>query len=125
MRSPARRFVLDGIFWQMPQYLDQSRADGLRSLVRWCVTGRSDGGTDVYHLEVAQGRCRVSRGPDARRPQLTVTLDGAELVKLATGAADPMRAYFSGRVVLAGDVMHAAKLASLFHKPGARNGHRD
>ena len=122
MRSPARRVLLDGIFRQMPRYLEPSRAQGVSSLVRWCVTGGPDGATDVYHVEIADGRCLVKRGSDDRRAQLTVTLDGTELIKLATGAADPMRAYFSGRVVLTGDVMHAAKLATMFRRPSAGNG---
>ena len=64
------------------------------------------------------GRCRARRGEGARDPQLTITLDAAEFVRLATGNSDPMNAYFSGRVALAGDVMLAAKLQSLFRIPG-------
>jgi putative sterol carrier protein len=39
-------------------------------------------------------------------------------VRLATGTSDPVNAYFSGRVALAGDIMLAAKLRSLFRIPG-------
>jgi putative sterol carrier protein len=45
-------------------------------------------------------------------------MDAVEFVKLATGNSDPMNAYFSGRVALAGDIMLAAKLQSLFRIPG-------
>lgn len=117
MRSPARRIVLDGIFWQMPQYMDRERAQGVSSSVLWCITGRPDGGIDSYHLLIEDGSCRVTREPYAPDPRLTITVDAAELLKLATGGSNPMHAYISGKVTLTGDVMVAAKLASLFPIP--------
>jgi alkyl sulfatase BDS1-like metallo-beta-lactamase superfamily hydrolase len=117
MRGPARRAVLEGIFWQMPQYIDRTRARGVNSSVRWCITGRTDGGIDIYHLEIEEGSCRVIRGSSARDARLTITLDAAEFLRLATGGSDPMSAYFTGRVALTGDVMMAAKLASLLRIP--------
>jgi putative sterol carrier protein len=117
MRSPARRPILDGIFWQIPKQLDRQRAAGLRSSVRWCITGRADGGVDTYQLEIDDGDCRVIRGSDGPDPRLTITVDGAEFLRLASGNSDPMGAYFNGRIVLAGDIMLAAQLASLFRTP--------
>lgn len=117
MRSPARVAVLEGIFWQMPQRFDPAKAAGIDSTIRWCVTGRADGGVDIYELRIADGRCRLRRGGHGDRAQLTITLDGAELVLLAAGQSDPMQAYFKRRVKLAGDIMLAAKLARLFRVP--------
>lgn len=122
MRSPARRPILDGIFWQMPKQLDGERAAGVSSSIRWCITGRSDGVLDTYQLEIQNGRCRVIRGPDGPEPGLTVTVDGSEFLKLASGNSDPMQAYFKGRLALAGDIMLAAQLASLFRMPGSGPG---
>ncbi len=125
MHSPARRVVLDGIFWQLPQYMDRKRARGVNSSVRWCITGRPDGGTDTYLLQIEDGTCRVIHGSDSPDARLTITVDGAELLRLVTGASDPMRAYFTGKVTLTGDVMLAVKLVSLFRLPvpsGARLG---
>jgi putative sterol carrier protein len=119
MRSPARRMILDGIFWQMPQHLDRRGAAGLNTVVQWRITGRADGRTDAYRLTIADGRARVRRGstdPDAR---VTITLTGAEFLRLVTGLADPMQAYFGGRIQLAGDIMLAARLQSLFRIPAA------
>jgi len=120
MRTPARRVILEGIFRQMPQQLDRDRAAGVSSSMRWCITGRSDGTADVYQLEIADGGCEVIRGSAAGEPRVTVTVDGVEFLKLATGNSDPMHAYFSGRMKLTGDVMLAVKLASLFRVPSAR-----
>jgi hypothetical protein len=117
MSTPARRVVLEGIFWQMPQHFDRTRAGGIEATIRWCVTGRADGGADTYELRIADGNCRVSHGSNGTEPRLTITLDGVELVKLATGNSDPVQAYFSRRVRLAGDLMLAAKLGILFRIP--------
>jgi predicted lipid carrier protein YhbT len=120
MRSPARRVVLDGIFWQMPQYMDQARARRVHATVRWCVTGRADGGTDTYYLRIDDGTCHVTRRPDYPDPRLTITVDGVDLLKLAIGRSDPIRAYFTGRVTVTGDVVMAARLAVLFRLPASR-----
>jgi putative sterol carrier protein len=118
LRTPLRRVVLDGIFWQMPQHLDRTRAAGINATVRWEVTGRGDGGVDTYDLVLGGGRCQVQRGAkgDAR---LTITLGAAELVRLASGGLDPMQAYYKRRIKLGGDIMLAAKLTALFRIPTA------
>ncbi len=120
MTSPARRVVLEAIFWQMPRHVDRERAKGLTSSIRWEITGRSDGKPDIYQLEFVDGVCHVVRGADGSTPKLTITVDGAEFVRLATGNSDPMQAYFRGRISLAGDVMMAAKASSLFRTPVAK-----
>jgi len=119
MRTPIRRVVLDGIFWQMPQHFDHKRAAGLSATIRWCITGRVDGGADVYDLRIEDSHCSVmQRGTgDAR---VTITVDAIEFLKLATGNSDPMQAYFSRRITLTGDIMLAAKLLALFRIPARR-----
>jgi putative sterol carrier protein len=122
MRSPARKPLLDGIFWQMPKQMDAEQAEGLTTSIRWILTGRADSGVDTYQLEIANGRARTIRGapgPDAR---LTITIDAVEFLRLISGNSDPMQAYFQGRIQLAGDIMVAAKLAALFRTPGANPG---
>jgi putative sterol carrier protein len=119
MRSPARKPILDGIFWQMPKQVDPAQAAGVKSSIRWRITGRPDDGTDVYQLQLDDGRCRVIKGTGGPDPRLTITLDGVEFLRLVTGNSDPMKAYFKGRIKISGDVMFAAKLASLFRMPGA------
>lgn len=124
MRSPARKPILDAIFWQMPKQLDAKQARDVNTTIRWCITGRSDGGTDTYdlHLEGGQARTSHSTGAGAAEPRLTITMDGSEFLRLVSGNSDPMRAYFTGRIKLAGDIMVAAKLATLFRIPGSGSG---
>jgi len=118
LRTPIRRAVLEAIFWQMPQHFDPKGASGMKTTIRWRITRRPGSAADTYELQIVDGRCRARRGEGKSDPQLTITLEAAEFVRLATGNSDPMNAYFSGRVALAGDVMLAAKLQSLFRIPG-------
>jgi predicted lipid carrier protein YhbT len=119
MRTPVRRVVLDGVFWQMPQHLNRRQAVGMNTTIEWRITGRPSGGADIYQLAIADGRCRVRRRSLNPSPRLTITLDAAEFLKIATGASDPMQGFFKGRIKLAGDIMLAAKLPQLFRIPSA------
>jgi putative sterol carrier protein len=124
MRSPARKPLLDGIFWQMPKQLDAEQSIGVTTAIRWHITGRADGEIDIYLLQVDNGRARTSKQTEsqpvagASAPNLTITMDGVELLRLVSGNLDPMQAYFKGRIQLAGDIMVAAKMAQMFRMPG-------
>jgi hypothetical protein len=129
MRSPARKPILDGIFWQLPKQIDPEQAAGITTSIRWRITGRPDNGDDIYRLELDDGRCMVIRNTVGPDPRLEITIDGADFLRLISGNLDPMHAYFKGRMKLSGDVMLAAKLASIIRMPGggssdgARDGH--
>jgi putative sterol carrier protein len=122
MRSPVRKPVLDGVFWGMPRQVNSDAAIGVRTSIRWNITGRADGGVDTYQLEVDNGRAWTTKGSGGPDPRLTITVDAVEFLRLACGHSDPMQAYFKGRLQLAGDIMVAAKLAQLFRMPGAGTG---
>jgi predicted lipid carrier protein YhbT len=119
-QTPARRLVLDAIFWWIPRSIDFQRSSRINSSIRWRVTGRSDGIADEYRLDFSDGRCHASRGPDGPPPALTITLDAAELIRLATRRSDPVASFFTGRVTITGNMVVAAKLGSLFFGPAPR-----
>ncbi len=118
MSSPARRVILEAIFWQMPKRLDRKRAAGASASVRWRITDGPRDRVDTYQLQLEDGSCRVIRGENGPDPRVTLTVDGAEFLRIATGSSDATRSYFSGRITAAGDIMVAAKLASMFRIPG-------
>jgi putative sterol carrier protein len=119
LSTPVRRAVLEGIFRQMPRHVNRKNATGVNAVIRWRITRGADGAdADVYELVLDDGRCRARRGSSAE-PHLTITLDAAEFVRLATGNSDPVKAYLTGSVMLGGDIMLAAKLQALFRIPGA------
>jgi hypothetical protein len=120
MRSPARRVILEGIFRQMPRYLDRGRATGVNAAVLWRIAGRPNGATDDFRLSIAHGRASVARGSNGERPVVTMTIHDVDFLRLITGSMDPMQAYFAGKIDLAGDIMFAAKIGGLFRMPMAR-----
>ena len=122
MRSPARRLVLGGIFWQMPRHLDRRRAAAVTAAIRWQITGRADGGQDTFDVVLTDGRARVKRGGGAEVPRLTITIDGAEFLRVAVGSSNPVNAYLNGKLALRGDVMQAARLTMLFRIPTGASG---
>lgn len=118
MSSPARRALLEAIFWQMPRQLDPERAKGISTVIRWQITGAPGDSTDIYDLQIDDGRALVHRAGGEAPPKLTITMDGVELLRLVSGNSDPMAAYFKGRIQLAGDIMVAAQMAQMFRMPG-------
>ena len=118
LRTPIRQVVLNAIFSQMPRYLNRDAAADVDATVRWRITGRADGGADVWDLAITNGRCRVRRGESDSEPRVTITAQAAEFVRLAAGNSEPMNAYFQGRIQVGGDIMFAAKLQTLFRLPG-------
>ncbi len=124
MGSPARRLVLEAIFRQMPRQLDAGRARGVSAGARWRVTSRHGEQVDVYDLLVSDGHAHVRRGGGEEAPSLTITVDGAEFLRIVSGRTDPVQAYFKRRMALRGDIMGAAKLVSLFRIPGSRPAQR-
>jgi alkyl sulfatase BDS1-like metallo-beta-lactamase superfamily hydrolase len=122
MRTPLRGVVLRTIFSQMPRRLDRQRATGINATVLWRITGRPDGGADLFRVVLADGELRVLRG-DGKAAPVTITIDGADFLRVATGSTDPMQAYMSGKLSMTGDVMHAATITSLLRRPG-ENGER-
>jgi hypothetical protein len=121
MGGPLRRVVLDALFRSVPRALADTRADEVTTLVRCHITGRDDGGYDVYWVEYAGGRWRTRRGGTgdaeatggARRPELTVTVDGVELVRLATGRTNAFGAFLSGKLRATGDPAVATRVMAL------------
>jgi len=120
MRTPARRIVVETIFLLMPRYLDRTRAANLDLAVRWQV-GEAERQPDIYDLVIAEQRCRVRRGESDVRPLVTISIEPAELLRVAVGRCNPVQAYLTGRLRLHGDLTQAARLTSVFRIPvGAR-----
>jgi putative sterol carrier protein len=115
LRSPARKVLLDAIFWHAARQLAQSRSANLDSIVRCYVTPDGGGEPDVYELRFEAGSCRMARGPGEAKPGLTLALDDSELVRLITGQSTPAQGVFNGRIMVRGDVgQMATTLAAAF-----------
>jgi putative sterol carrier protein len=115
LRSPARKVLLDVVFWHAARQLSRSRSAHLDSTVRAYVTPDAGGEPDVYELRFKEGSCRMARGAGEAKPGLTLALDDSELVRLITGQSTAAQGVFNGRIMVRGDVGRmAATLAAAF-----------
>ncbi|MGO9752820.1 MAG: SCP2 sterol-binding domain-containing protein [Solirubrobacteraceae bacterium] len=119
MRTPARRVILDGIVWQLPQQLDPSLPQGIDASIRLCVTTPQLAAPDTYSIVIAQRRSRVTRGDSGPTPHITVTVDSAEFLRLLTGNSSPVGSYFAGKLKLTGDIVLAIRLIGELRLPAA------
>ena len=85
-------------------------AEGLDVTYELRLTG--DGG-DVWHLTIADRRCRVTSGP-AERPDVAITISADDWEGLMGGQLDPFSALITGRLCIDGDMALATRLQALF-----------
>jgi putative sterol carrier protein len=117
MRGALRDVVLEEVFRRFPEYLDADRTRGVHAAVKWKITGRADGDADRYVLLLDDGACRIEKDAQAK-PRVTITMDGADFLKLVTGNANPPMMFLRGKLKVAGDLAFAARLTAYFKIPG-------
>lgn len=117
LRTPARHLIIGGIFSQLPGLFDTRRATGVNTTIRWRITAPGDSDVDVYNVVVADGKMTIVRGERGPEPRVTITVEAKEFIRMAAGSSNPLAAYFTGRLVLTGNVMAVAKVASLIRLP--------
>jgi alkyl sulfatase BDS1-like metallo-beta-lactamase superfamily hydrolase len=115
LASPARGLTLDAIFWHAARQLAGRGSNRTISTVRCHVIAAEDREPDTYELRFATGTCQMARGAGDAKPEVTVALDDAELVRLVTGQTTPVQGVLNGRIMVRGDLgKAAAALASVF-----------
>jgi len=93
----------------MPERFDAEAARGLNVVVQFHLGG-PDGG--VHHVVIRDGTLEVARGAHPK-PTMSLSLEGADFVALATGELSQQLAFMTRRVRIAGDVGMAADLLAL------------
>jgi hypothetical protein len=116
LTGEARDKILAAIFNRFPAQFRADRAGATNAVIHWTITGRSDGGSDVYEVVIADGACTVSPAASAE-PKLNVTLDGVDFLQMISGSANPMMMFMTGKLKAKGDLGLAANLANLFDLP--------
>lgn len=121
MRGPRRRAaVLWVLFKAMPQAIRRKALERERVVIEWHITGRRDGGHDLRQLVIEDGQAFVL-ADDKREEDLTLIVDGAALVLLATGNASGPSEFVAGNVDVKGDPWLAMRLPALFAAGGGRS----
>lgn len=116
MTGDYRDAILNEIFRQMPSRLRADRAKGVTGALHWRITGRPDGGEDLFEVAFDDGSCTVSRTATAE-PRATMTIDGVAFLKLIAQGTNPAKLVLKRRLRVRGDLPFAMKSEHLFRKP--------
>ena len=97
-------------FRALPTKLDAEAAEGIEAVYQFDLSGPEGG---QYHLTIKDGGCSVQEGvyPD---PQVTLSLSGADCLGILEGKLDGPSVALSGRLRVAGDLVLAIRLKTLF-----------
>lgn len=119
MKGGFRSVVLDEIFRRFPEYLDERRASRLDLAVCFRIGG-GPGEDDRYLVRIEHGDYSVTTAGEGRRT-VTISIGGAEFLKLATGNLNPTVAFMKGRLKVKGDLAAALALSGAVRIPSAKS----
>lgn len=123
MTSGFRPVVVQEIFRRMPDFLDEQKAGRVRISIGFRLLGNPTGEVERYVVCVDQGVCTVAQGEiageTADQRDATVTCEGHDFLKLATGQLSPITGVLKGVLKVKGDKARALQFSSLMKIPQA------
>jgi putative sterol carrier protein len=120
MHSGFRTVVLSEIFRRLPDFVDQRKAAKVRLCVGFRLTGAPSGDIERYVVEVDRGIATVTPGDEGGDRDATVTCEGHDFLRLATGHLSPIAGVLRGQLKVKGDRAKALQLSSVIDIPQAR-----
>jgi SCP-2 sterol transfer family len=129
-RQPDRRLeLLAGpvVVWAMPFVLragfrPEYAVDFDRTDIDGCIlinlVGDRGGRRDQFEITLDRRRCRVRRRrPGGRRPDATLTVRLADLLRMLATVTDPPRLASEGRLAMTGDTFLLVRFPAMFGQP--------
>jgi putative sterol carrier protein len=116
IHSTGTEPTLQQIFAGMKESFRPDRAGAEDADIQWVVV--DDGTEHKWVTAIHGGACEVRSG-EADSPKVTLTADLVNFVKMIAGAANGTQLFMSGKLKLAGDMMFAMKIESLFERPSS------
>ena len=96
---------------KMPGAFIPEKAQGLDAVIHFKFTGEEPG---EWNAAIKDGKVDVAQGLPRRQPNMTLTADSGDYIKIFTGELDGMQAFMQGKIKLAGDLNLAMKLMQMF-----------
>ena len=106
--SPTAREMLEA----MPDAFLPDKAGDATALIQLDLAG-DDGG--AWLLDISDGECNV-REEKASKSDVTVTMDADDFVALYSNKLNPVQAFMSGRIKVAGNVGMVMQLLNWFDR---------
>ena len=119
MRSGFRQVVLGEIFRRLPEFLDPKKAAKVQLRVGFRLTGAPSGEVERYVVVVDRGVATVTEGEEGGERDATVTCEGHDFLRLATGHLSPIVGVLRGQLKVKGDRAKALQLSSVIDIPQA------
>lgn len=123
MRSGFRPVVLGEIFRRLPEFVLPEKAAELSLRVGFRLTGHPSGEVERYVVTIDHGVTTVEEVTDeggAGERDATVTCEGHDFLRLATGHLSPVTGVLKGQLKVRGDKGKALKLGSVIDIPQPR-----
>jgi len=103
------------LFETMPDKFDPEAAAGVTKTLQWNITGDETG---VWAFQIVDGVGQLIPG-GVEKPDTTFTTSGKTWAAIAEGKQDAMKAFMTGKLKVAGDMMLAMKVPQFFPVQGS------
>jgi putative sterol carrier protein len=121
MEGGFRPIVLEEVFRRFPDFIDAEKAGELQLSVGFRIGGRADGDVDRYCVHVSDGVCTIETSPpEGQHRDATITVEGHDFLRLATGQLHPIRGVLTGALKVKGDRTKALALNAVMVPPQPR-----
>ena len=118
--SGFRPVVLSEIFRRLPDYLNERKARDVDLTVGFRLLGNPTGEIERYVVRVHHGAVSVDAGIEGEQRDATITCQGYDYLRLATGHLSPVIGVLKGQLKVRGDKGKALQLSSILDIPTAR-----
>lgn len=102
--------TVDELFEMLPERFNAAAAAGMNKTLQWNITGEE---TCVWAFQIAGGVGKLIPG-GVEKPDTTFTTSAQTWVAIAEGKQDAMKAFMTGKLKVAGDMMLALKVPEFF-----------
>ncbi len=102
--------TMSEVFSGMESKFRADKAAGMTASFQFNITGE---GAGVWHASIADGAATFGEG-EIDSPNTTITVDGADWLKITSGEMNAQMAFMTGKLKVQGDLGLATKLGTLF-----------
>jgi len=103
----------DQIVEAMPEYFLPEKAGSTNATIQFDLSGTHAG---KWWVKIHDGKAETGKG-EAESPNLTLSADSENWVRIFTGQMDPTAAFMQGKLKIKGDMGLAIKFQSMFKRP--------
>lgn len=96
----------------MPGAFLPEKAGNGKALIQLALTGQEAGG---WVVDIAEGKCDVREG-QVENPDVTVTMDAGDFMALFNNQLNPVSAFMSGKIKVAGNVGAVMQMLNWFKR---------